>query len=101
MGPFRVTQPNPTQPNSWVNPTHGQSCYTRVCEFWLRSVEGFLGGGRQIFPFSIGFHRRPYNTLAKPSECVIELRFLRPAQHKIGHIGDVLTSQLFAQIRNA
>jgi len=30
MGPFCVTRPNPTQPNPWVNPTHGQLC-TRPC----------------------------------------------------------------------
>ena len=30
-----------------------------------------LGGGGQISPFPIDFHRRPYNTLALPCECVM------------------------------
>jgi len=34
-----------------------------------RTVKGLLGGGGQISPFPIGFHRRPYNTLALPCEC--------------------------------
>ena len=31
----------------------------------------FLGGGGSISPIPIDFHRRPYNTLALPCECVI------------------------------
>jgi len=42
-------------------------------KFWWASVKGFLGGGGQISPSPIDFHRRPYNTLALPCECVISL----------------------------
>jgi len=40
-------------------------------KFRWRSVKGFLSGGGQIFPFPIGFHRRPYTTLAQPCDYVI------------------------------
>ena len=42
--------------------------YTNFGDHRLRV---FLGGGGQISPFPIDFHRRPYNTLALPCECVI------------------------------
>ena len=59
-----------------------------VHKFWWPSVKGFLGDGGQISPFPIDFHRRPYNTLALPCECVIHLFFVA-----IGHSfgGDVNT----------
>jgi len=34
-------------------------------------LRGFWVAGVQISPFPIGFHRRPYNTLALPCECVM------------------------------
>ena len=34
-------------------------------------LRGLRVTGGQIFPFPIGFRRRPYNTLALPCECVI------------------------------
>jgi len=34
-------------------------------------LKGFEVAGGQISTFPIGFHRRPYNTLALPCECVI------------------------------
>jgi len=39
--------------------------------FGDRRLRGFWVAGGQIFPFPIDFHRRPYNTLALPCECVI------------------------------
>ena len=41
-------------------------------KIWRPSVKRFLGGGGEIFPFRVDFHRRPYNTLALPCECVIK-----------------------------
>jgi len=41
------------------------------CRLWGLSV---VGGG-QILGFSIDLHRRPYNTLALPCECVIKQRY--------------------------
>ena len=43
--------------------------YLHKC--WWPSVKRFLVAGGQISPFPIDFHRRPYNTLALPCECVI------------------------------
>jgi len=45
--------------------------YTNFGDHRLR---GFLVARSQIFPFSIDFHHRLYNTLALPCECVIEMR---------------------------
>ena len=42
--------------------------YTNFGDHRLRGFWGALG---QISPFSIDFHRRPYNTLALPCERVI------------------------------
>ena len=39
--------------------------------FGYDQLRGSFGGGGQSVPFPIGFHRRPYNTLALPCECVI------------------------------
>jgi len=36
-------------------------------------LKGFWVARGQIFPSPIDFHRRPYNTLALPCECVISL----------------------------
>jgi len=44
--------------------------YTNFGDHRLRV---FLGGGGQISPSPIDFHRRPYNTLALPCERVIGL----------------------------
>ena len=59
-------------------------------KFWWPSVKGFLGGGGQIFPSPIDFHRRPYNTLALPCERVIgivlEVKSLQVIVLKVGHI---------------
>ena len=47
-------------------------------------IKGFLGGGGQISPSPIDFHRRPYNILALPCERVIlprvstHLLYIRP-----------------------
>ena len=42
------------------------------CEnFGDHRLRGFWVAGGQISPFPIDFHRRPYNTLALPCECVI------------------------------
>ena len=42
----------------------------------VTSVKGFRGGGDgPIFPFHIGFHCRPYNTVAQLCECAIDYRF--------------------------
>jgi len=42
--------------------------YTNFCDHRLR---GFWVAGGQISPSAIDFHRRPYNSLALPCECVI------------------------------
>ena len=42
--------------------------YTNFGDHRLRV---FLGGGGQISPSPIDFHRRPYNTLALPCERVM------------------------------
>jgi len=42
--------------------------YTNFGDHRLR---GFWVAGGQISPSPIDFHRRPYNTLALPCECVI------------------------------
>jgi len=50
---------------------HCTVSYTNFSDlfFWFRSDEG---GGGQVLPFPIDFdHRRPYNTLALPYECVM------------------------------
>jgi len=47
--------------------------YTNFGDHRLR---GFLVAGGQISPSPIDFHRRPYNTLALPCECVIILQVL-------------------------
>jgi len=39
--------------------------------FGDRRLRGFWVAVGQIFPSPIDFHRRPYNTLALPCECVI------------------------------
>ena len=39
--------------------------------FSYNRLKGFEVAGGQISTFPIGFHRRPYNTLALPCECVI------------------------------
>ena len=40
-------------------------------------LRGFWVAGGQISPSPIDFHRRPYNTLALPCECVMDkLQFL-------------------------
>jgi len=39
----------------------------------LRGLEVGGGGGGQILPFPMGFHRRPYNSVAVPCKCVIRL----------------------------
>ena len=44
--------------------------YTNFGDHRLR---GFWVAGGQISPSPIDFHRRPYNTLALPCECVIDL----------------------------
>ena len=44
-------------------------------KFWWPSVKEFLGGGGQISPSPIDFHRRPYNTLPLPCEHVIIVRY--------------------------
>jgi len=44
--------------------------YTNFGDHRLR---GFWVAGGQISPSPIDFHRRPYNTLALPCECVIRL----------------------------
>ena len=51
--------------------------YTNFGDHQLRRYWVACG---QIFPFSIDFHRRPYNTLALPCECVIfgKISKLRP-----------------------
>ena len=50
---------------------------TNLHKFSWPSVKGIFGGGGQIFPSPIDFHRRPYNTLALPCECVMDkLQFL-------------------------
>jgi len=36
-------------------------------------LSGFWVAGGQISPFPIDFHRRPYNTLALPCECVMAI----------------------------
>jgi len=43
--------------------------YTNFGDHRLR---GFWVAGGQISPSPIDFHRRPYNTLALPCECVIQ-----------------------------
>jgi len=43
--------------------------YTNFGDYRLR---GFWVAGGPIFPFPIDFHRRPYNTLVLPCECVIQ-----------------------------
>jgi len=43
----------------------------------LRGVLGVGVTGGKILPFSIGFRRRPYNTLALRRECVIALTIHR------------------------
>jgi len=45
--------------------------YTNFGDHRLR---GFWVAGGQIYPSPIDFHRRPYNTLALPCECVIRHR---------------------------
>ena len=43
-----------------------------LCQFLWFPRTGFeRGGGGQILGFSIDLHRRPYNTLALPCECVM------------------------------
>ena len=43
-----------------------------LCQFlWLPRIRGLSVVGDQILGFSIDLHRRPYNTLALPCECVI------------------------------
>ena len=44
--------------------------YTNFGDHRLR---GFWVAGGQISPSPIDFHRRPYNTLALPCECVIAM----------------------------
>ena len=39
--------------------------------FGYDQLDGSFGGGDQSVPLHIGFHRRPYNTLALSWECVI------------------------------
>ena len=41
------------------------------CKVWSRSVKGFSMARGQILGFSVGFRRRPCNTLALPYECVM------------------------------
>ena len=43
--------------------------------FYDCRVRGFGVVGGQILCFSIDLHRRPYNTLALPCECVIDFRY--------------------------
>ena len=42
-----------------------------LANFWVNRFRGFSVARGQILGFSIGFRRRPYNTLALPCECVI------------------------------
>jgi len=42
-----------------------------LCQLLWLSLMGFERGGGQSLGFSIDLHRRPYNTLALPCECVI------------------------------
>ena len=41
--------------------------------FWIDRFRGLSVAMGQILGFSIGFRRRPYNTLALPCECVISV----------------------------
>ena len=50
--------------------------YTNFGDHQLR---GFWVAGSQISPSPVDFHRRPYNTLALPCECVMA------ASHWLGH----------------
>jgi len=51
--------------------TYPQSNHPR--KFWWWSVKGFGSGRGQILPFPRGFHHHPYNTVALPCECVMNL----------------------------
>jgi len=44
-----------------------------LANFWIDRFRGFSVARGQILGFSIGFCRRPYNTLALPCECVMPL----------------------------
>jgi len=52
--------------------------YTNFGDHRLRV---FLGGGGQIPPFPIDFHRRPYNTLALACERVIIIANIVSCDH--------------------
>ena len=53
--------------------------------FYDSRIRGFgVVGGGQILGFSIDLHRRPYNTLALPCECVIEEVYLYSAVIVVG-----------------
>ena len=54
--------------------------HTNFGDHWLR---GFWVAGGQISPSPIDFHRRPYNTLALPCECVI------PSQYVTSQLGQL------------
>ena len=45
--------------------------HSHLHKFCRPSVEGFLGGGGSNPPVPTDFHRRAYNTLALPCECVM------------------------------
>jgi len=66
--------------NPWANRDEllhrcmGPRC-NHLCQFLWFPHTGFeRGGGGQILGFSIDLHRRPYNTLALPCECVMDSR---------------------------
>jgi len=45
--------------------------HNHLCQFLWLPLRGFRRSGCQILGFSIDLHRRSYNTLALPCECVI------------------------------
>jgi len=60
--------------------------YTEVVthtNFGDHRLRGFWVAEGQILPFPIDFHRRPYNTLALPCECVINASHVQKSDTKL------------------
>ena len=51
-----------------------------LANFGVNRFRGFSVARGQILGFSIGFCRRPYNTLALPCKCVIIINTHKPAK---------------------